>query len=86
MMRAEVTPWPQLLLGCVAVPTAGALVLGLPADQFGRLERWGSIAVVSLAAGTVGLMIIVKLMVDWRGRRRQAWRKELDGAREMRVD
>lgn len=86
MMRAEVTPWPQLLLGCAAIASAGALIFGVPADQFGQMERWTSIAVVSLAAVTVALLITVKLMVDWRERRRQAWRQELDAAREMRVD
>ena len=86
MMRAEITPWPQLLLGCVAIASASALVLGLPEDQFGPLERWASIGVVSLAAVTVALLIVVKLMVDWRERRRQAWRRDLDAAREMRVD
>ena len=86
MMRAEVTPWPQILLGCAAIASAGALVFGLPADQFGSMERWASIAVVCLAAVTVAMLIIVKLMVDWRERRRQAWRRELDAVREMRVD
>ena len=86
MMRTEVTPWPQLLLGCVATASAGALVLGLPEDQFAPLERWAGIGVVTLAAVTVALLIIVKLMVDWRERRRQAWREELDAAREMRVN
>ena len=86
MMRAEVTPWPQLLLGCVAIASAAALVFGLPRDQFGPMERWASIAVVCLAAVTVALLIVVKWMVDWRERRRQAWREELDAAREMRVD
>ena len=86
IMRAEVTPWPQLWLGSVAIAAAGALVFGLPEDQFGPLERWASIAVVGLAAVTVALLIIVKSMVDWRERRRQAWRDELDAVREMRVD
>ena len=86
MMRAEVTPWPQLLLGSVAIAAAGGLVFGLPQDQFGSLERGASIAVVTLAAVTVALLIIVKLMVDWRERRRQAWREELDAAREMRMN
>ena len=86
MVRAEVTPWPQLFLGCAAIASAGALVFGLPADQFGSMERWASIAVVCLAAVIVALLIIVKLMVDWRERRRQAWRNELDAVREMRLD
>lgn len=86
MMRAEVTSWPKLLLGAVAVMPAAFIAVTLPEYEFGPFERWLTIGIVTLAAGTVVLMIVVKLMLDWRGRRRVAWREALEDARELRVD
>jgi len=86
MMRAEVTPWPTLLLGYATVLPAAYLVLGLPAAQFGKGERWVSGAVVLLVAVMLTFMVAIKLLVDWRERRRVAWREALDDARDLRLD
>ena len=86
MMRAEVTPWPRLLLGYATVGAAAYLVLGLPASQFGIGERWLGGAVVLLVAVMLTFMVAIKLLVDWRERRRLAWREALDDARDMRLD
>ena len=86
MMRAEVTPWPRLLLGYATILPAAYLILGLPADQFGKGERWVSGAVVLLVAVMLTFMVAIKLLVDWRERRRTAWRQALDEARDLRLD
>lgn len=85
MMRAEVTSWPQLLLGFAGVIPASILVLTLP-STFSKVERWTGAAVVILVGAMLTFMLILKLLVDWRERRRNAWREELDEARDSRVD
>ncbi|WP_395622397.1 hypothetical protein [Sphingomonas daechungensis] len=85
MMRAEVTSWPQLLLGFAAVIPASILVLTLP-DDFSRVERWTSAAVVMLVGAMLMFMAALKLLIDWRERRRNAWRDDLKEARDLRVD
>ena len=85
MMRAEVVPWPQLLVGCLVVMPAGYMALVLP-GEFSQAERWASAAVVVLVGVLLAFMVVLKLLVDWRERRRNAWREALDDARDLRVD
>lgn len=85
MMRAEVTPWPQLLFGCAVLVPASFTVVKLP-DEFSGFEEWIAFGAVILAGLTVGFMVTVKLMIDWRERKRGEWREALNEARDLRVD
>ena len=85
MMRVEAMTWSEVVAGSLAAPLC--VLVGAAVDEGYPIRyRLATYGLGAFAAGIMALVVVVKLMVDWRERRRRAWRKELDEARGLRVD
>ena len=85
MMRVEAMTWGEVIAGCLAAPLC--VLIGATVDEGYSLGyRFATYGLAAFAAGIMTLVVAVKLMVDWRERRRRAWRKDLDEARGLRMD
>ena len=85
MMRAEVTPWPQLLAACVILPPVFFMLAAMP-DEFTGMQQWVALGITGLVTAALAFMVTIKLLLGWRERRRNAWRGELDEARDLRIE
>ena len=84
MMRVEATSWPTIFRGWIAVPMS-LLLVATAKDEYGTTYRWAMFVLVGWVTLIMAFITALKLMVDWRERRRDAWRESLADARDLRA-
>jgi cytochrome c biogenesis protein CcdA len=85
MMRVEAMTWGEVIAGCFAAPLC-VLIGATMNEGLSVAYRLSVYALAAFAVLIMTLVVVVKLMVDWRERRRRSWRKELDEVRSLRMD